>query len=391
MILAEDAFQWRRRPAVYPIPSEGADEADDAGDKLDRMRVRCIRFWVFPPHAQNCPRLTDKLLGQLGAARRVQRAEVDEIDADAGDVSKDLSDAVAKVIQSRALRRTCEWTQPGHDPRQARRDARRRGQWRSAALCSSAMAAAAAVYFVKFAWVSLTRALFHAGKMLMNYAPVCHTFCAPGVVVRDRVLTTWYSPLFDPCTPQNHSGRPRWVPVLAPCPRPPRPRSPVQQLSARRPRPPDTGASAAHRIVRRARGGCRRDRGCSRSPRTSNTATARRTAGRRSTSTRVRGSGSSSLVRGDGLRRREGLYPTASAGMASRSAPRRRRGFRSRRRPGRLVLSCEAAARERWASPAALASQRPSGEGFVLCGSADSSLCEDLNDEERVEGACADL
>ena len=65
-------------------------EADDAGDKpltgcgFAVLGFGCSHFDTF----QNCPRLTDKLLGQLGASRRVQRAEVDEIDADAGDVSK---------------------------------------------------------------------------------------------------------------------------------------------------------------------------------------------------------------------------------------------------------------------------------------------------------------
>ena len=58
--------------------------ADDAGEKpltgcgFAVLGFGCSHFDTF----QNCPRLTDKLLGQLGAARRVQRAEVDEIDAD---------------------------------------------------------------------------------------------------------------------------------------------------------------------------------------------------------------------------------------------------------------------------------------------------------------------
>ena len=75
-------------------------EADDVGDKplsgcgFAVLGFGCSHFDTF----QNCPRLTDKLLGQLGAARRVQRAEVDEIDADAGDVSKaKWSAAVAAV------------------------------------------------------------------------------------------------------------------------------------------------------------------------------------------------------------------------------------------------------------------------------------------------------
>ena len=93
-------------------------EADDAGDKpltgcgFAVLGFGCSHFDTF----QNCPGLTDKLLGQLGASRRVQRAEVDEIDADAGDVSKQKwSGAVAKVIKSgkAAAANVCDWTQPG--------------------------------------------------------------------------------------------------------------------------------------------------------------------------------------------------------------------------------------------------------------------------------------
>ena len=66
-------------------------EADDAGDKpltgcgFAVLGFGCSHFDTF----QNCPRLTDKLLGQLGASRRVKRAEVDEIEEEAGDVSKE--------------------------------------------------------------------------------------------------------------------------------------------------------------------------------------------------------------------------------------------------------------------------------------------------------------
>ena len=105
----------------------------------------------------NCPRLTDKLLGQLGASRRVQRAEVDEIDADAGDVSKQKwSDAVAKVIKSgkAAAANVCEWTQPGDtilDKHDEMLVAAATGGPPPLLFIGAALAVVAAVYFVKFA------------------------------------------------------------------------------------------------------------------------------------------------------------------------------------------------------------------------------------------------
>ena len=134
-------------------------EADDAGDKpltgcgFAVLGFGCSHFDTF----QNCPRLTDKLLGQLGASRRVQRAEVDEIDADAGDVSKQKwSDAVAKVIKSgkAAAANVCDWTQPGDtilDKHDEMLVAAATGGPPPVLFIGAALAVVAAVYFVKFA------------------------------------------------------------------------------------------------------------------------------------------------------------------------------------------------------------------------------------------------
>ena len=133
--------------------------ADDAGEKpltgcgFAVLGFGCSHFDTF----QNCPRLTDKLLGQLGASRRVQRAEVDEIDADAGDVSKkNWSDAVAKVIKSgkAAAANVCEWTQPGDtilDKHDEMLVAAATGGPPPLLFIGAALAVVAAVYFVKFA------------------------------------------------------------------------------------------------------------------------------------------------------------------------------------------------------------------------------------------------
>ena len=113
----------------------------------------CSHFDTF----QNCPRLTDKLLGQLGASRRVQRAEVDVIDADAGDVSKQKwSAAVAAVIKSgkAVAANVCEWTQPGDtilDKHDEMLVAAATGGPPPLLFIGAALAVVAAVYFVKFA------------------------------------------------------------------------------------------------------------------------------------------------------------------------------------------------------------------------------------------------
>lgn len=134
-------------------------EADDAGDMplsgcgFAVLGFGCSHFDTF----QNCPRLTDKLLGQLGASRRVQRAEVDEIDADAGDVSKKTwADAVAVVVKSGKAVATnvCDWTLPGDtvlDKHDEMLVAAVSGGPPPLLLVGAAVAVAAAVYFVKFA------------------------------------------------------------------------------------------------------------------------------------------------------------------------------------------------------------------------------------------------
>ena len=112
---------------------------------------------VYRDTFQNCPRLTDKLLGQLGASRRVKRAEVDEIEEEAGDASKKTwSDAVAKVIKSgkAAASNVCDWTQPADtilDKHDEMLVAAATGGPPPVLFVGAALAVVAAVYFVKFA------------------------------------------------------------------------------------------------------------------------------------------------------------------------------------------------------------------------------------------------
>ena len=66
---------------------------------------------------QNCPRLTDKLLGGLGSRRALQRVEVDENDTLAGDTalekwSKDVVAAFAKAASTKGSADVCAWTKP---------------------------------------------------------------------------------------------------------------------------------------------------------------------------------------------------------------------------------------------------------------------------------------
>ena len=134
-------------------------EADDAGDKpltgcgFAVLGFGCSHFDTF----QNCPRLTDKLLGQLGASRRVKRAEVDEIEEEAGDASKKTwADAVAQVIKSgkAVAANVCEWTQPGDtilDKHDEMLVAAATGGPPPVLFIGAALAVVAAVYFVKFA------------------------------------------------------------------------------------------------------------------------------------------------------------------------------------------------------------------------------------------------
>ena len=112
---------------------------------------------VYRDTFQNCPRLTDKLLGQLGASRRVKRAEVDEIEEEAGDASKKTwSDSVAQVIKSgkAVASNVCEWTQPADtilDKHDEMLVAAATGGPPPVLFIGAALAVVAAVYFVKFA------------------------------------------------------------------------------------------------------------------------------------------------------------------------------------------------------------------------------------------------
>ena len=62
---------------------------------------------------QNCPRLTDKLLGECGSTRALQRVEVDENDTVGGDKSLDqwAKDVVA-AFSKKASSDVCAWTSP---------------------------------------------------------------------------------------------------------------------------------------------------------------------------------------------------------------------------------------------------------------------------------------
>lgn len=69
---------------------------------------------------QNCPRLTDKLLGESGSRRFVQRGEIDECDsaADRTAVYDTFEKTVFAALQdpnfatSKGAKPVCEWTQP---------------------------------------------------------------------------------------------------------------------------------------------------------------------------------------------------------------------------------------------------------------------------------------
>ena len=62
---------------------------------------------------QNCPRLTDKLLGECGSTRALQRVEVDENDTVGGDEALDqwAKDVVA-AFSKKASSDVCAWTSP---------------------------------------------------------------------------------------------------------------------------------------------------------------------------------------------------------------------------------------------------------------------------------------
>ena len=108
-------------------------------------------------HRAQVPGALLGLLGQLGASRRVKRAEVDEIEEEAGDASKKTwSDSVAKVIKSgkAVAANVCEWTQPADtilDKHDEMLVAAATGGPPPVLFIGAALAVVAAVYFVKFA------------------------------------------------------------------------------------------------------------------------------------------------------------------------------------------------------------------------------------------------
>jgi len=64
---------------------------------------------------QNCPRLVDKLLGECGSRRCLERVEIDEMSEDDIDEQvKTWSEDVAKICAKRAneTESVCEWTKP---------------------------------------------------------------------------------------------------------------------------------------------------------------------------------------------------------------------------------------------------------------------------------------
>ena len=89
---------------------------DDGSKPLAKCRhavlgYGCSHFDTF----QNCPRLTDKLLGACGSTRAVMRAEVDEIDAAKGDADvKTWSAAVFAALQAGGSGGSdvCAWSEP---------------------------------------------------------------------------------------------------------------------------------------------------------------------------------------------------------------------------------------------------------------------------------------
>mmetsp|Transcript_22559 Transcript_22559/g.70719 ORF Transcript_22559/g.70719 Transcript_22559/m.70719 type:complete len:225 (+) Transcript_22559:215-889(+) len=95
--------------ALYAAQDEGGEPLKGVGHAV--LGFGCSHFDTF----QNCPRLTDKLLGELGSTRVAPRAEVDEIDQEGGDAAKaKWSDAVYAVLTSSVpAKAACAWTTPG--------------------------------------------------------------------------------------------------------------------------------------------------------------------------------------------------------------------------------------------------------------------------------------
>ena len=91
---------------------------DDGSKPLAKCRhavlgYGCSHFDTF----QNCPRLTDKLLGECGSTRAAMRAEIDDIDEAGGDeLVKAWSNAVFEVLRGGAAaaptKDVCAWSEP---------------------------------------------------------------------------------------------------------------------------------------------------------------------------------------------------------------------------------------------------------------------------------------
>ena len=91
---------------------------DDGSKPLAKCRhavlgYGCSHFDTF----QNCPRLTDKLLGECGSTRAAMRAEIDDIDEAGGDeLVKAWSSAVFEVLRGGAAaaptKDVCAWSEP---------------------------------------------------------------------------------------------------------------------------------------------------------------------------------------------------------------------------------------------------------------------------------------
>ena len=70
---------------------------------------------------QNCPRLTDKMLGECGSRRVARRCEIDEMDDEAKTNTpkvKEFEAAVSKALHARTPASkppVCEWTEPARE------------------------------------------------------------------------------------------------------------------------------------------------------------------------------------------------------------------------------------------------------------------------------------
>lgn len=95
--------------ALYAAKDAGGEPL--AGLRHAVLGFGCSHFDTY----QNCPRLTDKLLGELGSKRAAMRAEIDDVDEDAGDAAKaKWSAATLKAITAAApiMAPVCAWSEP---------------------------------------------------------------------------------------------------------------------------------------------------------------------------------------------------------------------------------------------------------------------------------------